>query len=73
MYPLVFAFLPGKSTDVYETFLRQPQDKCEDTAYLQPDAVFLDHEMASRNAVLRVLPNTVVNGLFLPLHTVHLA
>ncbi len=65
MYPLVFAFLPGKSTDVYETFLRQLQQSCEGYGLQhQPDQVFLDHEMASRNAVLRVLPNTVVKACF---------
>ncbi|WAR15649.1 hypothetical protein MAR_005754, partial [Mya arenaria] len=45
MYPLVFAFLPGKSTDVYVNFFSQLKQKCEEYGFeLQPETVFLDHE-----------------------------
>lgn len=65
MYPLVFAFLPGKSTDVYVTFFSQLKQKCEEYGFeLQPETVFLDHEVASRNGAQRVFPDTNVKACF---------
>ncbi|CAC5420063.1 unnamed protein product [Mytilus coruscus] len=73
MYPLVYSFLPAKSQPVYTMFLTLIKDVCHQYQHqlqLQPTNIFLDYEVAIRNAAYSVFPGINAKGCF-PLHPKH--
>ncbi|KAK3093890.1 hypothetical protein FSP39_021504 [Pinctada imbricata] len=63
-YPLVFAFLPGKSTDVYLRFWDLLKSACDDGLQLEPATVFLDFESAMHSATRSAFPSVTLKGCF---------
>jgi len=65
MYPLVYALLPGKSETVYTRFLTLLKQACDQhQLQLQPSTIFLDYEIAIRNAAYRIFPGITAKGCF---------
>ena len=65
MYPLVYALLPGKSETVYTKFLTLLKQACDQhQLQLQPSTIFLDYEIAIRNAAYRIFPGITAKGCF---------
>jgi len=76
MYPLVFGLLPGKDQTNYIRFFSHIKDLSrQQNIHLQPQTVFIDYEIATNNAATTVFrfPRGDHQGVFLPLHTMHLA
>jgi len=72
-FPLVFALLPNKTEKTYYRFLNLLKTAITDlNLHLTPDTVMLDFEVAVRNAVTRVLPQTTVKACFFSLHTMYM-
>ncbi|KAK3097880.1 hypothetical protein FSP39_014087 [Pinctada imbricata] len=64
-YPLVFAFLPGKRTDVYLRFWDLLKSACDDRGLqLEPATVFLDFESAMHSATRSAFPSVTLKGFF---------
>ncbi|XP_071132952.1 uncharacterized protein [Mytilus edulis] len=65
MYPLVHSLLPAKSELVYTRFLTLLKDLChQHQLQLQPNTIFLDYEVAIRNAAYSVFPGINAKGCF---------
>ena len=65
MYPLMFAFLPGKSEETYLRLFNALDRECNRFGLeLKPDILFMDHELAPRKAALRVFQTTDVKACF---------
>jgi hypothetical protein len=65
MYPVMFALLPGKSVEVYRRLFEALVRECAQIdLILQPDVLFMDHEIAPRNAARHVFPRTDVKACF---------
>ncbi|XP_071154896.1 uncharacterized protein, partial [Mytilus edulis] len=65
IYPLVYALLPGKSQIIYTRFLTLLKEACQRfDLHLQPTTIFLDYEVAVRNAAYQVFPGITGKGCF---------
>ncbi|VDI03735.1 Hypothetical predicted protein [Mytilus galloprovincialis] len=65
MYPLVHSLLPAKSELVYTRFLTLLKDLChQHQLQLQPNTIFLDYEVAIRNAAYSIFPGINAKGCF---------
>ena len=65
MYPLVYALLPGKSETVYTRFLTLLKQACDQhQLQLQPSTIYLDYEIAIRNAAYRIFPGITAKDCF---------
>ncbi|VDI61105.1 Hypothetical predicted protein [Mytilus galloprovincialis] len=65
IYPLVYALLPGKSQIIYTRFLTLLKEACQRfDLQLQPTTIFLDYEVAVRNAAYQVFPGITGKGCF---------
>ena len=65
MYPLLFAFLPGKSRQIYERLFTLVQIRCQQLGFnFSPNRFFMDFEAASRVAVTTIFPDADVKGCF---------
>lgn len=65
MYPLVYSLLPAKSELVYTRFLTLLKDLCQQhQLQLQPTTIFLDYEVAIRNAAYSIFPGINAKGCF---------
>ncbi|XP_063436512.1 uncharacterized protein LOC134717942 [Mytilus trossulus] len=63
IYPLVYALLPGKSQIIYTRFLTLLKEACQRfDLQLQPSTIFLDYEVAVRNAAYQVFPGITGKG-----------
>ena len=65
MYPLLFAFLPGKSRDIYERLYTLVRIRCQQVGFnFSSNRFFMDFEAASRVAVTTIFPDADVKGCF---------
>ncbi|XP_071176225.1 uncharacterized protein [Mytilus edulis] len=65
MFPLVYCFLPGKDQQMYTRLLTIIKDLCNNfNILLQPAKMFLDCEIAIRNATTSVFPDINIKGCF---------
>jgi hypothetical protein len=65
MYPLVYNLLPAKSQIIYTKLLTLLKDLCQQHQLkLPPRTIFLDYEVAIRNAAHAVFPDIKAKGCF---------
>ena len=65
MYPLVYNLLPAKNQTVYTKLLTLLKDLCQQHQLkLPPRTIFLDYEVAIRNAAHAVFPGIKAKGCF---------
>jgi len=65
MYPLIYSLLPGKDQQIYTQLLTILQELCQQRNIpFRPTTMFLDHEVAIRNAAYTVFPGINIKGCF---------
>lgn len=63
MIPFIFALLPNKNTNTYRRLLRCIQDLAFSKGVVfKPELIQIDFEIAMKNAIHHVLPDTFVRG-----------
>ena len=62
-YPLIYSLLPGKDQQIYTRLLTILQELCQQRNIpFRPTTMFLDYEVAIRNAAYTVFPGINIKG-----------
>ncbi|KAL5010473.1 hypothetical protein ScPMuIL_012778 [Solemya velum] len=65
MFPLVYCLLSGKDQPIYTRLLTLLLETCQNFHIrLQPTTLFLDYEVAIRNAATQIFPGINIKGCF---------
>lgn len=73
MYLLIYSLLPGNDQHIYIRLLTTPQELCQQhNITFRPTTMFLDYEVAIRNATYTVFPGISIKDCFFPLFSMYL-